>query len=147
MIIPTTVFAFLLLIASICSAQPSISEFLMKILAVRHSCAFSHSSEYFLATQLSICVFITVLHIPVASSGPVKTSFLACLASLSAISFLFIPVWPDSEKMVSGRLSASRFKFRYQSYTNLDVVVYAPRASMALLLSVPICNPYTRFHE
>ena len=106
-IIPTTVFALFLLSSSICSAHPSISMSLMKVLAVRHLWAFFHASECFLAIHLSISAFITVSHIPVAGSGSVKTSSLACLASLSAISFPFIQVWPGSQKMFSGRLSAA----------------------------------------
>ena len=109
-IIPTTVFALFLLNSCICSAHPSISESFMKVLAVRHPWAFFHASECFLEIHLSISALITVSHIPVAGSDPIKISFLACLASLSAISFPFIQVWPGSQKMVSGRLSASRFR-------------------------------------
>ena len=106
---PTAVFALFLLNSSICSAHPSISESSMTVLAVRHPWAFFHASKFFLAIHLSISALITVSLIPVVGSGPVKTSFLACLASRSDISFPFIPVWPGSQKMVSGRLSPSRF--------------------------------------
>ena len=100
--IPTTVFATFLLNASICSAHSSISESLMKVLAVLHLGALFHASACFLVTHLTISALITVSHIPVAGSGLFKTSLLACLANLSAISFPFILVWPGSQKMVSG---------------------------------------------
>ena len=99
-IIPTTAFAFLLLIASIWSAHPSISEFL-KVLAVRStSLSVFPLFRMFLGDPAANLCLITVSYIPVAGSGPVKISFLACLASRPLFYFLLFLYGPAARKVL-----------------------------------------------
>ena len=112
-------------------------------------CVLSTQCEYLIVFPLfrmflsdptvNLCVGYRVVYILVVGSGPVKTSFLACLASLSAILFPFISVWPVARKLlVDSFLPVGSGSDNSRTLTSRWLCTLQG-SSMAFLLSVPIC--------
>ena len=107
----------------------------MRVFAYLHAVAVCHSSWCFSASHLLMSSVTNLFENPSTGSRPVGFCFDASFASLSAVSFPLIPLWPGIQWTVTWLSSASLFNATWHSQTSVEVVTNLPSVVMAALLS------------